>query len=159
MTHSFKTIPAKPTFGTLTQVVFQGDYLRNKKAKLAYCNNRNPVNCNKLVRSLSYDQYNLYNTGRYLNAFSRGCILPFNKTDLIAGQYTRMNLKDVCTVINGNPCSLIDSCSACLNPAIIDPITATKPFYQTNTIDPVGALFGKTPCGTLNFTRYMRLNK
>jgi hypothetical protein len=29
------------------------------------------------------------------------------------------------------------------------------PFNWTNTIDPVGALFGKSPCGTENFTKYM----
>jgi hypothetical protein len=157
MAHTFKPIPAKPTFGTLTQVVFQGDYISNKKAKLAYCSNSNKaVNCNKLVKSHSYDQYNLYNKGRYLNAFDKGCILPFDKTNLIAGQYTRMNLTDVCAVSNGNPCSLIDSCPECLNPTLIDASpTITEPFYQTNTIDPVGSLFGKTQCGINNFTRYM----
>jgi hypothetical protein len=30
------------------------------------------------------------------------------------------------------------------------------PFNWTNTIDPVGALFGKSPCGTENFTKYMK---
>ena len=154
MTHAFKTIPAKPTFGTLTQVVFQGDYLRNKKAKLAYCNNRNITNCNKLVRACSYNQYNLYNKGRYLDALSRGCILPFNKTDLIIGQYSKMNLKGACTVINGAPCSLIDSCPGCLSGANID-ATSEIPSCQKYTIDPVGTLFGKSQCGINNFTRFM----
>lgn len=149
---------AKPTFGTLTQVVFQGDYLRNKKAKLSYCNNRNVVNCNKLVRSASYNEYNLYNKGRYLNALAKGCILPFNKTDLIAGQYSKMNLSSVCTAIDGPPCSLIDSCPGCEVGAKID-ATIDSPFCQTNTIDPVGALFGKSQCGINNFTRYMVYKK
>jgi hypothetical protein len=148
------SIPAKPTFGTLTQVVFQGDYLRNKKAKLSYCNNRNITNCNKLVKAGCYNEYNLYNKGRYLNALNKGCILPFNKTDLITGQYSKMNLSSVCTVIDGAPCSLIDSCPGCLTGANIN-ASSIVPFCQKNTIDPVGALFGKSPCGINNFTRYM----
>jgi hypothetical protein len=158
MAHIFKSIPAKPAFGTLTQVVFQGDYISNKKAKLAYCSNSNKaVNCNKLVKPRSYGQYNLYNKGRYLNALDKGCILPFDKTNLIAGQYTKMELTSVCAVSEGNPCSQIDSCVGCETGAVvvIDPTTATEPFYQTNTIDPLGQLFGRAQCGINNFTRYM----
>jgi len=157
MAHIFKSIPAKPAFGTLTQVVYQGDYLSNKKAKLAYCANRNKsVSCGKLVKSGSYDQFNLYNKGRYLNALDKGCILPFDKTNLIVGQYTKMNLTSVCVVGNGNPCSLIDSCVSCETPAKIDASsTVTEPFYQINTIDPLGQLFGRAQCGINNFTRYM----
>jgi hypothetical protein len=156
MAHTFKPIPGKPAFGTLTQVVYQGDYISNKKAKLLYCLNRDKTNCNKLAKTPNYKEYNLYNKGRYLNALDNGCILPFDKTNLIAGQYSKMNLTDVCTVIDGNPCSQIDSCPGCLTGASIDARPSnTQPFYQTNTIDPVGNLFGKSECGTNNFTRYM----
>ena len=155
MAHTFKPIPGKPAFGTLTQVVYQGDYITNKKAKLLYCLNQDKTSCNKLTKAPNYKEYNLYNKGRYLNALDKGCILPFNKTNLITGQYSKMNLSSVCTVIDGFPCSQIDSCPGCLNGASIDATTATEPFYQTNTIDPVGDLFGKTQCGINNFTRYM----
>lgn len=155
MAHTFKPIPGKPAFGTLTQVVYQGDYITNKKAKLVYCSNRDKKSCNKLAKSANYGQYNLYNKGRYLNALTNGCILPFDKTNLIAGQYSKMNLNSVCTVIDGFPCSQIDSCSGCEVGAKVDATTAVEPFYQTNTIDPVGNLFGKTQCGINNFTRYM----
>ena len=155
MTHTFKPISGKPTFGTLTQVVYQGDYINNKKAKLVYCLNKDKTNCNKFAKAPNYKEYNLYNKGRYLDALNKGCILPFNKTNLIAGQYSKMNLASVCTVISGYPCSQIDSCPECLNPTLINATTATEPFYQTNTIDPVGSLFGKTQCGINNFTRYM----
>lgn len=148
------SISAKSTFGTLTQVVFQGDYITNKKSKLTYCNNRNVANCNKIGKTCSYNQYNLYNKGRYLEALSKGCILPFNKTNLITGQYSKMNLKGACTVIDGDPCSLVDSCTGCLTGANID-ASSIVPFCQTNTIDPIGALFGKSRCGINNFTRYM----
>jgi len=142
MAHAFKKIPAKPAFGTLNQVGFQSDYISNKKAKITYCLNR--VNTN-------YDQYNLYNKGRSIYR----CILPFNKMNLVAGQYSKMNLLSVCTVIDGNPCSQIDSCSGCATNASINATTATEPFYQTNTIDPVGDLFGQSQCGINNYTRYM----
>ena len=155
MAHTFKSIPGKSAFGTLTQVVYQGDYISNKKAKLVYCLNKDKTNCNKLTKAPNYGQYNLYNKGRYLNALSNGCILPFNKTNLIAGQYSKMDLSIVCTVIDGHPCSQIDSCPGCSTGASINATTATEPFYQTNTIDPVGNLFGNTPCGTNNFTSYM----
>jgi hypothetical protein len=32
------------------------------------------------------------------------------------------------------------------------------PFYQVNTIDPNGSLFGNTQCGSLNWTQYLVLN-
>jgi hypothetical protein len=153
MAHAFKTIPAKPTFGTLTKDVYQSDYISNKKAKLLYCNG-NIANCDKLTKVSNYNLYNLFYKGRYLSALNNGCILPFNKMDLIAGQYTRMNLKDVCTVIDGSPCSQINSCPGCATGAIVN-ASSTEPFYQTNTIDPVGSLFGKSQCGINNFTRYM----
>ena len=155
MAHTFKPIPAKPAFGTLTQVVYQGDYITNKKSKLFYCLNRDKTICNKLAKASNYGQYNQFYKGRYLNALDKGCILPFDKTNLIAGQYSKMNLNSVCTVIDGHPCSQIGSCPGCEAGASINATTATEPFYQTNTIDPVGHLFGNTPCGTNNFTHYM----
>ena len=157
MAHTFKPIPGKPAFGTLTQVVYQGDYITNKKAKLVYCLNSDKKKCNKLAKASNYGQYNLYNKGRFLNALDKGCILPFDKTNLIAGQYTKMNLTSVCTVIDGPPCSQIGSCPGCeAGGATVDAQPSnTIPFYQTNTIDPVGSLFGKSECGVNNFTSYM----
>jgi hypothetical protein len=67
-----------------------------------------------------------------------------------------MNLKNVCTLINGFPCNNINtSCEACSDPVTID-MLSTVPFNWTNTIDPVGALFGDTPCGIENYINYMR---
>jgi hypothetical protein len=157
MAHAFKTIPAKPTFGTLTKVGYQSDYISNKKANLLYCNNPYKKNCDKLTKVSNYDQYNLFYKGRYLNDLNKGCILPFDKTNLIAGQYTKMNLKDVCTVSKGSPCSLINSCDGCSDIIIVD-AASTEPFYQINTIDPLGSLFGKSACGINNFTNYMVYN-
>jgi len=154
MSRAFRATPAKSAFGTLNQVVYQGDYISNKKAKLTYCANRNYTNCNKVSYASSYDQYNLFKNGRYLNAKKNGCILPFDKQNLIAGLYTKLNLTDVCTVIDGSPCSKIYSCDGCLTGAKIDK-DATEPFYQMHTIDPVGLLFGKSECGVNNYAKYM----
>jgi hypothetical protein len=154
MAHAFKTIPAKPTFGSLTKAGYQSDYISNKKANLLYCNNRDKKNCDKLTKVSNYDQYNLFYKGRYLNDLNKGCILPFDKTNLIAGQYTKMNLTDVCTVSKGSPCPIDESCSGCSDPIIID-VNSTEPFYQEYTIDPLGSLFGRSACGINNFTKYM----
>jgi hypothetical protein len=143
---------AKPTFGTLKQLSYQSDYIRNKKSKLAYCNIDNK--CKKNISVPSYNQYNLFNNGRYLNDLVRCNISSFNKTDLIAGLYSKMNLTNVCSVVNGNPCSNLTNCDGCDSPAKINACSEV-PFYQTNTIDPVGELFGNTICGVNNFTNYM----
>lgn len=37
-----------------------------------------------------------------------------------------------------------------------DGISAFSPLYQTVTIDPYGNLFGRTPCGVLNFHDWLR---
>ena len=43
------------------------------------------------------------------------------------------------------------------NGQYINGLTVT-PFYQVNTIDPIGSLFGYNQCGELNYTRYMEFN-
>jgi hypothetical protein len=155
---SYKSIiSGKATFGTLKQVSYQSDYITNKKSKLNYCNNVNYTansNCKKNNFFTNYNQYNLFNNGRYLFALDTKKKLPFNKTNLIAGLYSKMNLTNVCTVINGNPCSQIESCNGCSNVVTVD-ASSSNPFYITNTIDPIGELFGNSQCGINNFIDYM----
>jgi hypothetical protein len=130
MAHAFKTIPAKSTFGTLQEELYQSDYINRKKQK-----------CNT--------------------------ILPVNKSNLIVGQYTKLNLYNVCTVSNGPPpsipCEFNNVCSPCQNGEGEEDIvkidaSGDYPFYFYYTIDPLGELFGKTSCGTLNYTNYMVFN-
>jgi hypothetical protein len=150
MAHAFKTIPAKPAFGTLTKPGYQSDYISNKKANMLYytCDKKT---CNKLTKAPNYHEYNLFYKKQYLN---NNKMLPFDKTNLIAGLYAKMNLKNICAVSNGNPCSLVDSCAGCETGAIVD-LSSSQPFYQVCTIDPLGELFGRSACGTNNFTSYM----
>ena len=159
MAHAFAPISAKPTFGTLKENLYQSDYINRKKAKNIYCTA--PKLCNRLLKSDSYDKINLFKLSYYLE---RRNVIPVNKDNLIIGQYTKLNLDNVCTVSNGPPpskyCSYEDPCNPCQDnsPVIIDTSSTSNPFYWGHTIDPLGELFGSSQCGELNYTKYMVLN-
>jgi hypothetical protein len=148
---------AKATFGNLKEQLYQGDYIKRKKAILTYCHS--PSNCNKLVSSPNYETINTFNLGFRLQTRN---ILRDNKKNLIIGQYSKSNLDGVCTVIATNPCINIGSCPPCepnlplldKDPCPINPNSDT-PFYLDHTIDPLGELFGNSQCGELNYTYYM----
>ena len=160
MAHAFSPIPAKPTFGTLKENLYQSDYINRKKSKIIYC--RTPSYCQKLSNANSYGKLYSYNLGRYALSLENCNIIPVNKGNLIMGQYTKLNLQNVCTVSAGpppsQPCSSLLPCDPCQNndPVIIDPSSDT--FYLNYTIDPLGELFGASQCGELNYTRYMVFN-
>jgi hypothetical protein len=161
MAHAFKIISAKPTFGTLKENLYQSDYLNRKKGKLIFCNSN--FNCPKINHNFDYDSIYSYNLGRY--SLSLANILPINKSNLIIGQFTKENLKDVCTVqtinpaISPQPCGTSLPCDPCQinTPIVIDP-SSPNPFYFNYQIDPFGQLFGKSQCGELNYTQYFVLN-
>ena len=162
MAHAFAPIPAKPTFGTLKENLYQSDYINRKKGKNTYCNNVN--RCNKLINSNSYANLNSFNLGRYALSLKKCNILPINKTELVIGQYTKLNLYNVCTVSNGPPpskyCSSENPCNPCQNnTSVIIDSTSDQSFYLGQTIDPLGELFGSSQCGELNYTDYMILNR
>ena len=158
MAHAFKSVSAKPTFGTINDNKYgsQSDYLREKKAYRLYSliSNCNLNCCNKLIKTDSYQTKNLYNRGR-LNTLLG---VSFDKQNLVAGQYTYMDLSGVCCAINGPICNniFIDDCSKCALPCPINIATSTLPFYFTNTIDPLGELFGNSQCDELGYIHYMR---
>ena len=161
MTHAFAPIPAKPTFGTLRENLYQSDYLNRKKAKYAYC--RTPSYCNKIKIANSYDLINSYKLGRYSRNLETCNIIPINKGNLIMGQYTKLNLKNVCTVSSGTPptrpCTNDLPCDPCQdNTPVYLKTDADVPFYFDKTIDPLGELFGSSQCGELNYTGHMFLN-
>jgi hypothetical protein len=145
MARAFQIISAKPTFGSNAPIIYQSDYINTKKRK---------CNMNKVY---DFSSYELKNAHLYYNNYL------VNKSNLISGQYTKLNLNNIC--VNSNifpyfkpvPCSTDYPCNPCQNnnPVIINPINATIPFYQTNINDPLGELFGKTQCGELNYTQYM----
>jgi hypothetical protein len=164
MAHAFRTISAKPTFGTINNnFISQSDYLERKKGDLIYSltSNCNLNCCNKLIKTGSYQTKNLFSLGQLTNLKNKKLIIPFDKQNLVAGQYTYMDLSGVCCAINGPICTniFVNDCSQCQLPCPINVSSATQPFYFTNTIDPIGQLFGNTQCGELRYTHYMRYNK
>ena len=171
MSHAFSSPSAKSTFGTLKQVAYQTDYLQKLKAKKANC--KSSTKCTKFNNSVqSYNDLYLKNELFRLNSLNNCTLLPFNKTNLIVNLYSKMDLKNACTLIDGFPCvpfELNPSCdevgaipqcckNACPNDKTIDVSSTAVQFNLTNTIDPVGNLFGNTTCGILNFTHFMMFN-
>jgi hypothetical protein len=142
---------AKSTFSTLSNKFEQSDVINRRKAKIVYCNTPSYCNRNRLIRVNSYDKYYTFNNARNLIGLGICNQIQANKNNLVAGLYSKMNLNGICTVTDGFPCSSYD-CVVCTTPAKIDPTTI---FYETNTIDPKGVLFGKTPCGLNNYKNFM----
>ena len=157
MAHAFKTISAKPTFGTLQPNLYQSDYINRKKGIIVFC--KRQCICKNVSIAPSYDIKNSFNLGFRFNRLNS---LHNNKSNLIISQYTKENLNNVCTVSHitlSVPCSNSDPCDPCQNnvPVIIDPLNATTTFYNDYIIDPLGQLFGKSQCGELNYTNYKTL--
>jgi hypothetical protein len=160
MAHAFKTISAKPTFGTLRENIYQSDYINRKKGAIIFCTASS--RCQRIKNAPSYNTLNLYNIGRYKLSLDKCNILQVNKSNLIIGQYTKLNLKSICTVSSLLPyssphpdqCNSPD-CNGCPNSAPIT-INPDKIFYEDYIIDPLGQLFGTSQCGELNYTQYMK---
>jgi len=155
MAHAFTPIPGKPSFGTLKENLYQSDYLTRKKGLITYCNSSSY--CNKITFASSYNQYNLFNIGRYVNSLENCNVIPVNKGNLIIGQYSKLNLQDVCTVsVSFPPIPPFNNvaCQSVNNPVAINN-TENVPFYQQYTIDPLGRLFGLSQCGELNYIEHM----
>lgn len=159
-----QNISGKSTFGTLKPNLYQSDYINRKKGIITFC--KSPAKCQRMKSAPNYNTLYSFGLGRYSLTLDRCNIFPVNKSNLIFSQYSKLNLKDVCTVsqiepgVNPEPCGDVLPCNPCQNnnPVIINPATAINPFYWTYQIDPLGELFGKTQCGELNYTHYMVLN-
>ena len=164
MAHAFAPIPAKPTFGTLRKNLYQSDYLSRKTGALIYCNSK--AKCGKLRVAKDYREKLLFNGGKdFINGLRCSKFnIPVGHSNLVMGQYTKLNLKPVCSVIlnQGNIANqCYDNPLLCdLNPnsVKIDPSVNLKPFYQNYYIDPCGELFGNSQCGELNYTSLMVFN-
>ena len=71
MAHAFKTISAKPTFGTLRENLYQSDYINRKKRIIAYCKTHS--GCNNIGSNTNTNALNLENCN----------VFPVNKSNLI----------------------------------------------------------------------------
>ena len=142
MSRLFQPIPAKPTFGVLHSNLYASDYIQRKKAKIAFCNELQSPYCKKVLtqNQLLNFKKGEYNNNKYKHEY------PFNKSNLIAGLYTKEQLTNIITLckVEGEICQ---------PNTIINPLNI--PFYNFYKIDPEGELFGNTLCGINNYTNYM----
>ena len=154
MAQAFKTISAKPTFGTLQENLSQSDYINRKKSINLFLKKQSIYKDNKVTPS--YDIINSVNLGFRLNTLNS---FYNNKNNLISSQHTKENLKNVCTV-SYNDFAPLGEEKYCQDdiPIIIEPGSASSAFYNDYIIDPLGQLFGKSQCGELNYTEYNTLD-
>ncbi len=132
-------------FNTNKKLLYSSDYTNKLNSIITVCNI--PSSCKTAVRTNSYEQLYLYNNG-----ILGDCIN--NKTQLSAGLTSREDLEYVTTLCDRtNEC-----CSNSTDNCSIDKttfITTNLPLYSYYKIDPRGVLFGNSPCGILNYTKYM----
>jgi len=145
MSRLFQPIPAKPAFGVLQKNEYASDYTKKLKLKqaLAYSiKNQTRINLSQ------GDLLGLKNCELKNNIIFNKSYL--DKSNLIAGLYSKQNLENVIIV---SPSSETQ-----------EPYTSTtididnSPFYDYYNIDPNGSLFGNTPCGLKNYTNYMQIS-
>jgi hypothetical protein len=125
---------ANRTFEISKKGTSSGDYLKNKKSKLMYCNRQGICNNKKVT---SYEQKNMIETGRLLDD-------PID-------QYTYDLQSNLEMQLDFSATRLITDVLTGENTAINIGIT---PFYRYYNIDKDGTLFGKTPCDENNFVNY-----
>jgi hypothetical protein len=111
-------------FGTLKPNLYQSDYITRKNARLLSCNIPNNLR--------SSSQYDLYKKGKYL--FDVRCKkYLIDESHLAYGLYKKKDLTNICSVIEGHPCTNY-TCPQCLDPVPITELTDTDPaFYKTNS--------------------------
>ena len=145
MAHSFKIIPARPTFGVFNETKDAGDYILNKKSKATFCAANN---CTAGTKVKSQGNLLLLKKSNYLNYYQ--CTNNINPINLNINLITKLNLQDV-PVIQSNS-------SPYETPTSIISNTATSTIYLDYIIDPNGKLFGNTPCGINNYLNYLEYN-
>jgi hypothetical protein len=158
MAHAFKTISAKPAFGNTRPLVYQSDLTNHKKIQQLYHESSLP--CKKVPQTNNYTDLYLFKSNSTPSCCQN---FPVSKSNLVAGQYTVLDLINVCTAskqIKTNPVVPF----VCDTPVMmsVDPTTGiwssgSTAFYQDVSIDSNGELFGNTQCGELNYIEYMNL--
>ena len=149
MSYSLQTIPANTTFGQKKRYG-SSDYISDKKSKLNVCAFKKQ--CLRLAGRGKYgwssQAYTDFNKVKNNNSF-------FDFSQLYAGLYTTLDFKSNDT--NNNPVEIIKNNITGESPTTIIPKDKMcVPYYQVYSIDPNGSLFGRTPCGYLNYMNFVR---
>lgn len=134
---SFST--GKSTFKSNNESSGAGDYILKKKANAIYCNY---TSCADRVRVNNYHSMYLLEKAK-LNAKIDKKQTDIGPGDLNINLFTKLDLENVCTIQLNNPVTC---------PTSLD---VTQYFPVIYTIDPTGALFGNSICGTNNFQNYL----
>lgn len=145
MAHSFKFIPARPTFGVFNESNDAGDYILNKKAKTSFCAANN---CTSGTKVKTQSNLLLLKKSNYLKY--NQCTNNIISTNLNINLITKLNLQDVPVIQSNNP--------PYETPTSILSNNATSTIYLDYIIDPSGNLFGNTPCGYNNYLNYLEYN-
>jgi hypothetical protein len=141
MAHSFRSRPAKPTFGNFLEPLYSSEYIYNKKAKTIFCA------ANKCVPSTTVgSQSNLLLLNRANKLKYYACRNSFNNANLNINLITKLNLTDVPVISNSNTNETPTT------------ITTLSVPYLDYIIDPSGVLFGNTICGINNYENFLEYN-
>ena len=143
MAHSaFKSNTGKNAFGVFSESLDAGEYIYNKTARTTYCVANS---CVPSVKVGSQSNMLLFNRSNRLSIYP--CKNAINRANLYINLLTKLDL-------SGN-IPVIEDFSDKQVPSTIN--TNTIPYLEYN-IDPSGALFGDTLCGSNNFVNYMVYN-
>ena len=155
-------ISALPTFASWKKPVSANEYTARKKGATYFCAERASANCPRRLRGGgsgggSYAERNWFATGAAnvgrKNVRKALETWQANKTSVRIGARTAMDLGSACSLILQPPCDP-EACASCSVPVTL--CVNDKPFFCNYYIDPVGDLFGRSQCGELNYTHYMR---
>jgi len=124
---------ASRAFGQFSEPDDAGNYILNKKAKATFCKANQCIPSRTVATQGNLLLLRQSNTLKYYNYDN-----SFNKANLNINLLTKLNLKNVTVLeeINNVP---------------------NTPYLNYN-IDPLGQLFGNTPCGANNYVSYMVYN-
>ena len=133
--YSGRTTLGSKTFGQLNGGTNAGSYIDLTSARSQSC----PLHCQRVG---NYAQLNaLRSAARYTYNGNKNN-LQSNKNSLVSGLYTKLDLSNV---------SVISNLKTNTSPT---PISVTAKPYLIYNIDPIGSLFGNSPCGLSDYTNY-----
>lgn len=147
MAFAFKTLPARPAFGTYTSTLDAGEYILMKRARAAVCNSQ--MCPGKPVVS-TQGELSTLNQAKRLDAHC--FIVPFNKRNLNINLITTLDLSGCCIIQTIPASPNLPVCPA----NVPQPADITNLFYVDFTIDPYGCLFGETLCNANNYLKRLR---
>ena len=136
---------AKCSFEKKTKGTSSGDYLTNKKSKLAYCNKN--VCSSEYNRVSSYSEKVLIRNGEHLDIISNNDgVDPDHKYDMINNLYSELDLSGVSVVtdISDNNLTNID--------------ISLIPLYESYNVDINSSLFNNSMCNVNKYVKYMKPN-